>query len=335
MSTNNRYSQIDKLKVLCSLMIICIHAKFYGLFGDYFSSLARFAVPVFFMISGFFFNVKSSPKQIIKLFRLMVLSNAIYLAFKCLRLSGGERFIFISKLITLDNIVEFVLVNYNKLQSHLWYLGAILYTSVCFFFLYKVCSDQKRMKRILNAIVPILLLSDLILGKYSLFIFNREFSTPFIRNWLFVGIPYYYIGIWIRDNYLTLSRIVTRTVLLCSLLLSSIGVVAVKYILITNNLNATRDHYLLTTIQAVSIFLYFLFYVNKNKNFISSIGERYTTWIYILHPMIMTVNEDVINRIKSIDFSFYQFLRPFIVFIITLSFVMIVSNIRTLFSRKT
>ena len=58
--TEGRYGGLDILKSICAFLIVNIHAPFPGEAGAYFLSLTRMAVPVFFMITGFFYdNVRS------------------------------------------------------------------------------------------------------------------------------------------------------------------------------------------------------------------------------------------------------------------------------------
>lgn len=51
-----RYEGLDILKVISAFLVVCIHASFPGEFGKNVASLARVAVPIFFMITGFFFD---------------------------------------------------------------------------------------------------------------------------------------------------------------------------------------------------------------------------------------------------------------------------------------
>lgn len=51
-----RYDGIDILKAICAFLIVCIHCPFPGEVGWYVVALARIAVPIFFMITGFFYD---------------------------------------------------------------------------------------------------------------------------------------------------------------------------------------------------------------------------------------------------------------------------------------
>lgn len=48
---NLKADNIDILKAICAFLIVCIHELFPGIVGAYFTTLARVAVPVFFMIT--------------------------------------------------------------------------------------------------------------------------------------------------------------------------------------------------------------------------------------------------------------------------------------------
>ena len=50
----SRADNIDILKAICAFLIVCIHVPFPGRVGAYFTALTRIAVPVFFMITGYF-----------------------------------------------------------------------------------------------------------------------------------------------------------------------------------------------------------------------------------------------------------------------------------------
>ena len=78
MYKTERMHSLDKLKTLCSFLVVCIHAPFPGEFGKYFMALTRIAVPIFFMISGYFYNQKTCKEQKKKIALLTLYANAFY-----------------------------------------------------------------------------------------------------------------------------------------------------------------------------------------------------------------------------------------------------------------
>ena len=77
----SRADNIDILKVICAFLIVCIHVPFPGRVGAYFTSLTRIAVPIFFMITGYFYSDTvarhKEKQQIKKIFCLVVEANIL------------------------------------------------------------------------------------------------------------------------------------------------------------------------------------------------------------------------------------------------------------------
>lgn len=272
--------------------------------------MTRIAVPVFFMITGYFYSPSIASKQIKKLLKLMLLGNGIYLVWKmALAAVKGEVSSFLTTTFTVRNIVKFILLNESHLQSHLWYLGAILYVVVIVTLLFKW--NEEKSKRVLYLITPFHLFGDLILGKYSLLLLHREFPYILVRNWLFVGIPYFTIGMWMKKQEIKIGK--RKTIGL--IILTALTTLLERWLLVSNNLNSTRDHYLSTTFLAVAVFLFFLSYVGNTENIVSRIGKLDSTWIYILHPIVIIIIGTVAKKI-GVE-SIYNIVRPIIVFLVT------------------
>lgn len=316
--TTGRLSNIDKLKAVCAFLVVCIHAPFNGEYEQYFVVLTRIAVPIFFMLSGFFYNRAVASRQIKKLLLLLVSANTIYLVWKLgIAIAKDELSLWIGKTFTIKNIAKFLILNDNPIQSHLWYLGAALYVTFIITVMSRFLGDDK-CKTLLYIVTPILLIGDLVLGKYSLLIFHRELPYIIVRNWLFVGIPYFTIGIWIQDHIKHILRL-RYWMLVAIIMIASLTTILEKYLLVLNNADAARDHYLSTTILAISVFLLFLLYVNTEDNCISRIGRNDSTWVYILHPIVIPLF-DALVRNCGID-KIYDYTRPFIIYIVTIVIV--------------
>ena len=86
-------------------MVICIHMTYYG--KKYFEPLTRFAVPIFFMITGYFYStIKQNNRewaQIRKTIVLFLYSNLLYLVWKITRcVLLGE---------SISDLIDSILVN--------------------------------------------------------------------------------------------------------------------------------------------------------------------------------------------------------------------------------
>ena len=201
------------------------------------------------MISGFFYNPKTINLQIKKMVMLVIKANLIYFVWQTvLQLINGNPVDYYRDVLSIKNIMRFLFLNETHFGYHLWYLGAALYAMVVIVFF-----EKKGLSKYIVISIPILLICDLIFGKYSLVVFGKEFDIVYVRNWIFVGIPFYYCGILIRKSYPFIQRLskrnVNKTVWL--VLLFTVTTIIERYILICNNMNGTRDQYFSTTFLAL------------------------------------------------------------------------------------
>lgn len=318
MQQNNaikRHIGLDMLKCICAFLIICIHAPFPGEFGKYITSLSRISVPIFLMITGFYYkkvvNTNKENEQIKKIIKLILFSNAIYIVFDIIKYSlSGKLLDFVLNLFSLKTIFKLIILNESPFAWHLWYLNSLLYVLI----IYKLFCKKEKIKKFLLIISPILLIIDLCLGKYSLLLFNNEISYFYLRNFIFVGIPYFTIGYFL-NNYLNKNKKYSfkfNTLLVFIFIFTNI---IEKYLLTKYSVNAVRDSYISTTFLSILIFIHF-YNTSKNYKLLSNIGKKHSTYIYIFHPIIIAIMMQITKRISL--YNAYIYTQPVIVFIITL-----------------
>ena len=326
----SRADNIDILKALCAFLIVCIHAPFPGKVGAYFTTLTRVAVPVFFMITGYFYSdtvARHKEKyQIKKIGGLIIEANMIFFIWNITLsiLKGDSIVTYVQSIFTGKNMLEFLVLNKSPLAGHLWYLGAILYVLIIAFLM-----DKFNCREILYYLTPVLLIVDLMFGKYSLLIFHREFPYILVRNFLCVGIPYFCIGNIIREKQY--SEKWNKTVLGVLIFTFSITSLAERFVLVNAGMNSTRDHYISTTFLAICLFVYTLKSNWHNKG-LAVIGRKYSTWLYIIHPILIAVFSVSVGRLglKSI----YICVAPIVVYCATLIFLIVLQKVKTTLRRK-
>ena len=339
-----RNNNIDILKSICAFLIVCIHVPFPGFVGNYITALSRFAVPIFFMITGYFYSdvVKKgrTARQIKKIFILMVEANLVYFVWKWFYTAVISNADFISSTFTVKNLLRFVFFNDSPLNGHLWYLGAILYVLI-------ITAIAKKLKitKVLYWLTPVLLIMDLVLGKYSLVLFNREFPYILVRNFLFVGIPYFCIGRMIREG---VGQKINKNTAALLIFIFSLTTCMERFILVSADMNPTRDHYISTTFLAIALFLFTLKCgssgkepVTPGKNIVGGdwliellaiIGRKYSTWLYILHPIFITCIGAVMSKIGL--YGVYKYVAPVVIYVVTIVFLLIVDRMKRIQLRR-
>ncbi len=300
---------LDFVKFICAFMIVCIHAPFPGLMGSIVVPLCRIAVPLFFMITGYYYShikeTKREVKQITKILRLFVSANILYFIFsmliKCI--NGKSVSAFISGVFNIKTLVKWSVFNESPFEAHLWYLGAILYVLLIIFVF-----EKKWNRKCLYPVVPLLLIVDLVFGKYSVLLLGRTFSYIMVRNFMFVGLPYFLIGDMLYNYNIKIkvkNNLFLIFLFICTTLIE-------RYLLGRFGLNAIRDHYISTTFLCVSVFMLAVRFENKaNKKWYDSlcfVGSKLSTGIYILHPMFINIMSEYAFG-KVYDYSY-----PFLIF---------------------
>lgn len=316
-SLQGRTDCVDLLKAYCALLIVIIHAPFPGTIGNYITSLTRIAVPIFFMISGYFYKKDRLILQIKKIAVLFAEANLLFLLWDLLygQLSGNRLDI------TFKSIMHFLFLNVSPFSGHLWYLGAILYVLI---FMWGI--EQTKFKKVIFYVTPVLLLGDLILGKYSLLLLGKEIPFIIVRNFLFVGIPYFAIGILMNEKKFRIG--------VWGIPVFTITTLVERFILVSLNANAVRDHYISTTFLAIAVFSFVLEYKGAVWQVAAKIGREYSTWVYIIHPIFITCYGFVFKRIGI--YNGWCCVAAVVVYITTVIFVAFATEVirRIRFQRR-
>ena len=169
--------------------------------------------------------------------------------------------------------------------------------------------------------IPVLLLTDLCLGKYSLVLWHKEIPFICVRNFLCVGMPYFGIGMLIKKYSETLLGIKYLPMLTSGgVFLFSLTSLAENRLLTALDLNATRDHYASSTLLAVSLVLFSLSAKQVGKNGLSKLGEKDSLYIYIFHPLFIMFFSTANKYLPYFWQTTYLYWSPVIVLIVTILF---------------
>lgn len=267
------------------------------------------------MISGCFYNKEHAMNQIKKLAILFAEVNMLYCVW-----SGFYGFISGTfPVINVNSLLKFLLLNESPFSGHLWYLGAVLYTQITVYIVEKL-----RWKKVLHWITPVLLIVDILLGKYSILLFGREFDYFIVRNWIFVGIPFFSIGMFLRDTKYRIGWWGIPVFILTTIL--------ERYLLVTSGLNATRDQYISTIFLSIAVFSVALEYKGHINDRMAKAGREYSAWLYIVHPIFITCLTFVVCKMGMQHI--WRYIGSFVIFIVSLIFVAVVTELSRKFYKS-
>lgn len=202
---------LDVIKLICSLLVVYIHA---GADLGVFNSLTLTAVPAFFIISGFLYDKVILPgegqrKQIIRMSRLFVMAFTFYCCFCTVilvQVDSGKPLLALGEQFSVIPLLKLILLNAPTYGYHLWYISALIYVLlICWF------TDRLFSRKNWKAVCFVLFGTGILLP-----ILCRLAGLPFreelVRNFLFEGLPMFYLGRYVADRRRSLcSWQITKT----------------------------------------------------------------------------------------------------------------------------
>lgn len=315
-----QYELINALKIIAAFFVVGIHVHFPGDFGRAFVAVARFAVPFFFMVSGFFsyYDDKSvlDAKYKRKISHVAVLflgGTLLYFLFNiAVAVVNSDVKNYLSELLTAENFISFLLFNHTCVSDFLWFLPALIYVYAVFFLF-----EKKGLTKKLYFLIPVLFFAGVLIRELPEFIDGMPslFSKAYLcRNWLFVGLPFFMAGHYIRINEEKLTRKFSDISLALIMLVSTAEAV------IVDMLHVQKALYIGTFFAVISLFVFVLKKEGKIKSGkIAYLGAEYSLYVYIFHIMIKNVLTRVLSTgILASAGEVLVPVMPFIVFALTL-----------------
>jgi len=274
---------LELLKLLASYMVVFIHVSFYGKIGVIADALARFAVPFFFLVSGFYsyqIPCEKIKKRIRNILTLLIFAAICYNIFEiatllCWNTDGlVARF---NKYTDLSTFINLLIFNMPVSSGHLWYLLAIFYVYVIFYF-----STMLHVKDKAIFIISLFLLFLHVLLGEGLSILGIVLPFQFVRNFAVMGIPFFALGLFVKKHEHKFKTI-PDYVIFMSLIIGVFESILSRCIFGANELYIGSLFILFATICT------FNKYANvKYPSFLTTL-EGCSTYIYIFHIIISSV----------------------------------------------
>ncbi len=295
------------LKFFCAIFVILIHTPSYG--KELVMPLTRIAVPIFFMITGYFVLEPSGEiptprlrKTLFKTVRLFLIAVAVYIVYYML-ISLRNPEIFQRTIQTFLSFKSwcnlFIFGSYPA--GHLWYLVALIQAVLVIML---IC--RMKLAKWLWIFIPLGFAVNLLYGKYN-FLINSHLvpnNLLFARNSITTALPCIVLGMLLRryEHLLPSTRTVIFTTILCLILLYTENIILYLFLPKYH----AGDIVLLTIPCAVGIFILFLRFssVHPAAEKIGKLGKHCSLDIYVWHMLIFSVASVCLAKlnIHGLDF---------------------------------
>lgn len=298
---SKRLYSLDALKTIAAYLVVFQHACGSGVISEYILALARIAVPLFMVITGYFYedtaNHGNESKQIIKFTKIAIGMCLFYFSVDiCWNLLTNNITEYLIQYTKATTWVNFFVFNDPVPADLSWYMWAMIYVLVFIYALPKLYKSKK-IRRIL---IFVCIAVSLVFGKYSILFFGKEFLPIYTRNAWTIGLPYFLLGIEIKEQAEQIRKIERRKVAGLVLLFAVLNILE-RSILVYCNINAARDSYICTTFLAVAVFVLFLSFSNMSpNNVLVKFGSKYSLALYVIHSLFVRF------EVRIFDMDSYQ-----------------------------
>ena len=295
-------SSIHTLKIICAFAVVLIHSHM--VFKSYFMPLCRMAVPLFFIISGYFIvdnngllDATKLKKTLKRIIQITIIASSIYILYYII---SGE----FENRMHYSNIKWWILELLTGwcICGHLWYLTAYIESLICLLFIHKF-----NLYKVLYLFIPILFILQIFIGSYSIF-FNYKIPWNVAHtNFLLPGLLCIALGMYIKTHEESLKNLFTTK---HSIIILIIAYFEGLFVISHNKYYiGVGDIFLLTIPAAIAIFIFCLKhpFIDRDISHLS----KHTLNIYLYHYLIIYIYVDLI------PFN-YTLIEAPIVFIITL-----------------
>lgn len=192
---------LECCRIIGAVFVVFLHIPFPGEFGGLVACLSRFAVPMFFAISGWY-SYQTKPKKLLKRMKSILLLELfgilLQLTWKCVQGHyEGIRVVdtLLWRIPDGEALIKWLVFQVDPFSGPLWYLSA---AAVCYLVLAVYVRLVGKDYRFLYVLSGILLACHFAMAELSRFTGIRVEFTVYRNAWFF-GIPMFTMGLMLRQ----------------------------------------------------------------------------------------------------------------------------------------
>lgn len=200
-----RNQAIECARMVAAFFVVFIHCQLPGKFGNLVVCVGRFAVPMFFMISGYFSYQVSSKRlagRVKHMLWLNVIATALY-ALKRYLLESNFSWGLMETVLELMpgkvQLMQWLVLGLNPYSEHLWYLAAICLCYMIFWVYVTALGGEKLRYQPFYGVSFGLLIVQFMLSEMATI---AGVPVPYVlcRNALLPGLAMFGTGLFLREH---------------------------------------------------------------------------------------------------------------------------------------
>ena len=286
---------LDFAKGIACILVVFMHCEFPGYLGIFMQCIARFSVPLFFMISGYFCYKKNGTadykKKIRHILDIIIYGSVLY----------GILAIVLQELhpLTLKMIMNWIIFNTPTIiASQMWFLFALLYDYILFAFI-----EKHHLHKFAYLCIPFFILVYIFMAQ-GLHLMGIEIENMRYRNFLIEGFPLFTLGYWFHENQ---EKIRIPDKVLIAVMIVTTLLCPVERALVGRDFGVN----IVTFPQVISIFLFCLNHLELGKGSrMAQFGAKYSMYMYLFHPAIWRLLKKVYKFLYLRSNLVAQYMMP-------------------------
>ncbi|WP_028235559.1 acyltransferase family protein [Pseudobutyrivibrio sp. MD2005] len=309
---------IEKARGITCFCVCAIHFGFEGILGEKIHAILMYAVPFFFIVSGYFVYdsdlvvFQKKLKQRIKKYTIIYMKAAVIYSLLSIldwKLKYGN-FIGIVDWLKRTSIFEIIVDNTwpFELGGPIWYISALVYTYIILYFLCK--------NRLVELCLPLsiffLFINSVFTELYGIWGDELLFTGNFFTR----GIPFVFLGVVIKRNVSSVVRISNITCVMFIILGIVLPVLELSF-LDRLGILVYQGYFVGNFFMAIGLFVLCIKYpFVSGKDLLFWLGNTFSFGIYLVHqPIGELINEWLVIRLH-IEWFWGNF-KAFTVFVIS------------------
>ena len=329
---------LNLLKGVACFLIVWMHCNAGTMVDSVIACAARFGIPIFFMVSGFFaYRISTDNyskvlcKKIVHIIKYIIIASIVYVLWYWIiypiinGLKPQSFSQYFAPLFTKKRLFDLLVLNVNPFSGTLWFLNALLYCYLIWLLLSKINN-----KKIIYVVALIVLFGGIVLRGFIQIkhLIPEEVNINYFRNWLFLGLPFYIIGYAINENKERIIKISSEKQLL---LVAGLGLV----VSFAERLLVPLEVFFGTVVVTIALFVFAIKKPNVKKiPIINKVGERFCFAIYIMHPIVRDGIDRALSKTSIGGNKLVLFINPIIVFLICFLISILIYQIIDLIIKK-
>ena len=321
-------------EALACLLIIFIHCNFPGNFGIIMNGTARFGVPLFFTISGFFlykdgasdFEIRQKlKKRIVRISILLAFSFSIYFTIgiltSCFGTNATGIVAYLKNTFSWKNIILLLLCNNPLINVINWFMIALLFSYFIIFLFPSIFTKNQIFILIISSLSVFWIIFRIVIMATHLEINGFSLSSEYLyRSWYAHGLMFICLGILFKKNESFLKTIPMVVALIT--LFVTFSIMIIEHFVLTNLFGQGTSYYFGSL---GCVFAIFTISVKKPLLFVKSkilnMKGNWTMFVYIFHTGVIAGVSIVISKL-NVQSALIDWFKP--LFVLVISFIIAV-----------